>query len=270
MGVEQRGDRLGRDQRHVAGEDEHRLGLLDQRQRRADRAAGAVGLGLLDRLDPLGEPGGDVAAGRDDRRDPPGAGLARGQDRPGDHRPPADGMQHLRRRGTHPRSRAGRHDQDQGGCHCPAGYCARAAPAPRLRRRARLLCRPWRPDQRPAGEDQVDPDQQADRPVGAGGELDQDQDPDDQAADPAEPDPARVRLAAAEEGDGGPGESHEQEVDPEHQGQREAAVVGLEDQPEADDEGQEGPGQPRQEAADPWAANAAAARKALAMIRTSR
>ena len=80
----------------VAGEDEHGLGLLDQRQRGAYGAAGAVGLRLHDRLDPLGQAGGDVDAGRDDRRDPAGAGLARGEDRPGDQRPPADGMEHLR------------------------------------------------------------------------------------------------------------------------------------------------------------------------------
>ena len=114
MGLEQAGDRLGRDQRHVAGEDEHRLALLDQRQRGADRAAGAVGLGLLDGLDALGQAGGEVAAGRDDRGDPPGAGLAGGEDRPGDHRPPADGMQHLRQGGAHARALARRHDQDQG------------------------------------------------------------------------------------------------------------------------------------------------------------
>src|SRR5215475_13734885 len=53
-------------------------------------------------------------------------------------------------------------------------------------------------DQRPAGEDQVDADEQADRPIGAGGELGEDQDPDDQPADAGEADPARVRLAAAD------------------------------------------------------------------------
>ena len=44
VGLEQAGDRRGGDQRHVAGEDEDGLGLLDQRQRRAHRPAGAVGL----------------------------------------------------------------------------------------------------------------------------------------------------------------------------------------------------------------------------------
>ena len=79
----------------VAGEDDHGLRLADQRQRGADGAAGAVGLRLDDGLGSLGKPGGDVLARRDDRGDPVGAGLAGGEDRPGDHRPPADGVQHL-------------------------------------------------------------------------------------------------------------------------------------------------------------------------------
>ena len=44
-------------------------------------------------------------------------GLARSKDRPGDHRPPADGMQHLRQRGTHARSLARRHYEHQGRLH---------------------------------------------------------------------------------------------------------------------------------------------------------
>src|SRR5262245_46817000 len=67
--------------------------------------------------------------------------------------------------------------------------------------------------QRPAGEDQVDADQQADRPVGGAGELGEDEDPDHQAADAAEADQAGVRLTAAEEGDGDPSQAHEEEVD---------------------------------------------------------
>ena len=73
--------------------------------------AGAVGLRLHDGLDLVGQAGRDVDAGRDDRRDTAGAGLARGEDRPGDQRPPADGMEHLRRRGAHARALARRHDR---------------------------------------------------------------------------------------------------------------------------------------------------------------
>src|SRR5262249_7492681 len=59
--------------------------------------------------------------------------------------------------------------------------------------------------QRPAGEDQVDADEEADRPIGAVWPLDEDEDADQQAADAAEADPARVRLAAGDKGDSGPG-----------------------------------------------------------------
>src|SRR5882757_10078316 len=53
----------------------------------------------------------------------------------------------------------------------------------------------------PAGEDQVDADEKADRPVGGAGELGEDEDADQQAGDAAEADQAGVRLAAADEGD---------------------------------------------------------------------
>ena len=49
----------------------------------------------------------------------------------------------------------------------------------------------------PAGEDQVDTDQKADRPVGGAGELGKDQDADQQAGEAAEADQPGVRLAAA-------------------------------------------------------------------------
>jgi hypothetical protein len=117
MGLEQPGDRLGGDQRHVAGEDEDRLGGLNQRRRRAHGAAGSVGLGLDDGLGLIGKPGGDVIARRDDHRDLTGARLERGEDRPGDHRPAADGVQHLRQRRAHAGTGTRRHDQDQGRTH---------------------------------------------------------------------------------------------------------------------------------------------------------
>ena len=51
VGGEQPGDHLGAIQRVVAGEDEHRLAVARSRSRGgAQRAAGAVGLGLDDRL----------------------------------------------------------------------------------------------------------------------------------------------------------------------------------------------------------------------------
>ncbi len=61
---------------------------------------------------PSGRPGDEVAVGRDDHRHAVGARLARGEHRPGDHRPPADRVQHLRQRGAHPGSLARGHDQD--------------------------------------------------------------------------------------------------------------------------------------------------------------
>ena len=96
VGLEQGGDDLGVDQRVVAGEDDDGVGVADDVVGGADRAAGAVGLGLDDGLGALGQAGGDVAVGRDDDDDTVRASLARGEHRPGDHRPPADGMENLR------------------------------------------------------------------------------------------------------------------------------------------------------------------------------
>ena len=112
VGLEQRGDDLGGDQRVVAGEDDDGLGVADDVVGGAHRAAGAVGLGLDDGLGALGQARGEVAVGRDDHGDALGAGLARGEHRPGDHRPPADGVQDLGQRGAHPRALARGHDQD--------------------------------------------------------------------------------------------------------------------------------------------------------------
>ena len=204
MGLEQAGDHLGRDQRHVAGEDEHGLAArLDQRQRRPDRAAGAVGLGLDHGLDVLGQAGGDVAPRRDDRRDAAGPGLARGEDRPGDHRPPADGMQHLRQRGAHARALARRHDQDQRRTHPRiVEVGGEGARWHRTAGCAEVFCRGTeRRGQGPAGEDQVDADQEADRPVGG--------------ARRGQSWISEAGVQAVGEGDGDPGQAHEEEVDAE-------------------------------------------------------
>ena len=111
MGVKEGGDVGSGDQRMVAGEDEHGLGRFDQWQRGADRATGAVSLWLHDGLDFVGEASGDVAAGRDDRGDPASARLTGGKNRPGDHRPAADGMEHLRQARAHACAFARRHDE---------------------------------------------------------------------------------------------------------------------------------------------------------------
>jgi hypothetical protein len=111
VGFEKAGDDLGGDQRVVPGKDEDRLRRFDQGQSGAHSAAGAVGLRLHDRLDVGGQAGRDVDARRHNRRHPARAGLTRSKDRPGDQRPPADGVEHLRRRRAHSRALAGRHDE---------------------------------------------------------------------------------------------------------------------------------------------------------------
>ena len=144
--LEQRGDDLGVDQRVVAGEDDDGVGVADDVVRGAHGAAGAVGLGLDDGLGALGQARGEVAVGRDDHDDALGAGLARGEHRPGDHRPPADGMQHLRQRRVHPRALARGHDQDGG----PAHVANRRGEAPRDGLREVRLAGYIRPRRRPA------------------------------------------------------------------------------------------------------------------------
>ena len=127
VGLEQLGDDLGVDQRVVAGEDDDGLGVADDVVRGADGAAGAVGLGLDHGLGALGQAGREVAVGRDDHRHPLGAGLARGEHGPGDHRPAADRVQDLGQRGAHARALARGHDQDGRPAHA------------RNRRRARTI-----------------------------------------------------------------------------------------------------------------------------------
>ena len=57
VGGEQARDRLGVEQRGVAGEDEHGLRVADHVDRGPQGAAGAVGLGLHDRLGAVGQRG---------------------------------------------------------------------------------------------------------------------------------------------------------------------------------------------------------------------
>ena len=73
------------------------------------------------------------------------------------------------------------------------------------------------------------------RPIAQSAELrqlGQDEDPDQQARDPAEPDQAGALLAASRDRDGDPGQPHEEEVDAEDDGQGQGPVVGLEHEPE--------------------------------------
>ncbi len=112
---DQRLDRLGGEQRHVAVDDERRCARIDQAGGGHDGAAGAVGLGLHGDLDALGQV----------RREPPvrvvdddharGAGLLGGLDRPQKHRPSADRVQDLGQGGAHPGALARRED-DHCGC----------------------------------------------------------------------------------------------------------------------------------------------------------
>ena len=102
---------------------------------------------------PSGRPGGEVAVGRDDHGDPLGARLARGEHRPGDHRPAADRVQDLGQRRAHPRALARGHDQDGqaaawrppltrgivGGCRDQAGRPRIAAYAGRWQTASMLL-----------------------------------------------------------------------------------------------------------------------------------
>ena len=174
MGLEQAGDRRGRDQRHVAGEDEHGLALLDQlparrgsrrrcrrpraarpsRRPRAGRRRGRV-------------PGETIAA----TRPAPASRAARiGQ---ATIARPQTGCSIF---GVEERIRVpspGRHDEDQGGAHLPDRIGAKRAASLGSSfvgvsgARESILADESDRGQRPAGEDQVDADQQADRPVGA-------------------------------------------------------------------------------------------------------
>ena len=118
----------------IAVHDDHGVGVAHHVERRPHRAAGSIGLRLHDGLGALREGPGEVAVGRDDHADAPGAGLLRGENRPGDHRPAADRVQDLGHRRAHPRALAGGHDQDGGPAHLRNRRAARATRrAPRRR-----------------------------------------------------------------------------------------------------------------------------------------
>ena len=89
VGVHERGDRLGGDERHVAGQDDDGAGAVDLGCGGSDGAAGAVGLRLDRDVDVVGEDLLGRRVGRVDHHDVLCAGLLRGDDRPQNHRPPA-------------------------------------------------------------------------------------------------------------------------------------------------------------------------------------
>ena len=95
---DQRGDRLAGDERHVAVDDQHGRGRVDRAGGGGDRVAGAAGLRLDRDLDVAGEVLGEPPLGVVDDDDALGAGRAGRQQRPQDHRPPADRVQHLGQR----------------------------------------------------------------------------------------------------------------------------------------------------------------------------
>ena len=80
--LEQRRDRLSRDQRHVPGEHQHRLGVFDQRQRSTDSPASPVRLRLNDSLDSIGQPSRYFDPRRDDHPNPPRPRLPSSKHRP--------------------------------------------------------------------------------------------------------------------------------------------------------------------------------------------
>ena len=107
--VEQLAQRVRRQQRRVAGEDEHvAVRRAELRARRANGVAGAE-RSFLDRdLEPV------EAVARLRRRDDDDrlrAGVARGGDDPVDHAPAEQRVEVLRRRGTHASAEAGGHDE---------------------------------------------------------------------------------------------------------------------------------------------------------------
>jgi hypothetical protein len=112
VGLEQAGDHLGGHERVVAGEDDDGAGAVDHARRGADRAAGPVGLALDDRLDSVGQRGGEVVLGGADHGYPSCARVAGGGDGPREHGAPAHGVQDLGQLGPHPRALARGHDEN--------------------------------------------------------------------------------------------------------------------------------------------------------------
>ena len=86
---DQTAQRLHRQQRRVAVDDDHGLGVAEQPRRRPESVGGSQRALLHDQLDAVLEDGLQPPLRRVDDHDPTGAGGACGGDRPGDDRPPA-------------------------------------------------------------------------------------------------------------------------------------------------------------------------------------
>ena len=127
---DQRRDRIGPDQRHVAAEHDHRRVVVEVPalgHACARRPPGAVG----DRLDrDTNLPPGEMRErllGRIDEDDPLGAGVAGGCDDPLDHRPATDLVQDLRPGRDHARAAPGRKDQHRRRTHASMVFTPAAA-----------------------------------------------------------------------------------------------------------------------------------------------
>ena len=108
VGVDERGEELGRQERRVAGEDEHLLRVADRLARRANGVARPERALLHRDLQPV-EGVGAVRRGDDDERR--GTERLGGRDDPVDHPPPEDRVEVLRDRGAHTRPEpSGHHD----------------------------------------------------------------------------------------------------------------------------------------------------------------
>ena len=102
VGVHQRTDGLGAEQRSVAVEHDDGVAGGEALYPGPGGVGGSAGL-LLDGQRDVGvEHALEAAIGVVDDDDLAGAGIARGGDRPGDHRPSADLVQELGRAGSHP------------------------------------------------------------------------------------------------------------------------------------------------------------------------
>jgi hypothetical protein len=128
MRLDQAGDRVGAEQRRVAREDDHGRAAGDHLGGGAQGAAGAVGLRLDDGLGPVGKAGGEVVPGRDDHAHAPRPRLARGEDRPRDHRPAAYRVEDLGQGRAHPCALARGHDQGRRRVAHPGSVVPRTIP----------------------------------------------------------------------------------------------------------------------------------------------
>ncbi len=114
VGDDEPGDGPSIDERDIAAENHDGVLTVEQVDRGAYGAAGPVGDGLDDQLDPRGQHGLKRPGGSVDDYDLAGPGLQRGLHGPEQHRPPAQLVQDLGRRRAHAGSLAGGEDQDGG------------------------------------------------------------------------------------------------------------------------------------------------------------